>query len=74
MAESKLVQLNFENNGYSCVQYNVFSMLSLGRILISDLVVANLFMHSLQGITEGCFCYTQSSCAWCKVSRLYVHT
>ena len=28
----------------------VFSMLSLGRILISDLVVANLFMHSLPGM------------------------
>ena len=26
---------------------DVFSMLSLGHILISDLVVTNLFMHSL---------------------------
>ena len=52
MAESKLVQLNFENNSYNnYVQYciYVFSMLSLGRILISDLV-ANLFMHSLSDI------------------------
>ena len=39
MAENTLVQLNFE------VAY-VFNMLSLGCILISDLV-ANLFMHSL---------------------------
>ena len=32
-----------------CVQYNIyrFSMLSLGRIVILGLVVANLFMHSL---------------------------
>ena len=28
----------------------VFSMLSLGHILISDLVVANMFMHSLSGM------------------------
>ena len=28
----------------------VFSMLSLGRILISDLVVANLLMYSLPGM------------------------
>ena len=44
MAESKLVQLNS----------NVFSMLllSLGCILISDLVVTNLFMHSLSGIIK----------------------
>ena len=34
MAESKLVKLNFETK-------------SLGCIVISDLVVANLFMHSL---------------------------
>ena len=34
------------------VQYinYVFSMLSLGRILISDLVVIKLFMHSLSGM------------------------
>ena len=29
---------------------NVFSVLSLGRILISDLVVDNLFMYSLSDI------------------------
>ena len=34
MAESKLVQLNFENNIYSVYSYNIFSMLSLGHILI----------------------------------------
>ena len=48
MAKSKLVQLNLENDNYS-VQYNFMysaSMLSLGRILIPDLVVTNLFMHS----------------------------
>ena len=28
----------------------VFSMLSLGHIVISDLVIANLFMHSLPGM------------------------
>ena len=28
----------------------VFSLLSLGCILISDLVVADLFMHSLSGM------------------------
>ena len=50
MAESKLFQLNFENNNYnvySTNNINVFGMLSLGHILISDLVVANLFMPSL---------------------------
>ena len=32
-----------------CVQYSisVFSLLGLGHILMSDLVVAELFMHSL---------------------------
>ena len=29
---------------------NTFSMLSLGRIVISYLVVANVFMHSLSGM------------------------
>ena len=38
MAESKLVQLHY-----------IFSRLSLGQILISDLVVTNLFMYSLPG-------------------------
>ena len=54
MAESKLAgPIYFANNNYS---YNVssvvlvFSMLSLGRILISDLVVANLLMYSLPGM------------------------
>ena len=41
---------------YTIASYNVFSvvlvfsMLSLGRILISDLVVANLLMYSLRGM------------------------
>ena len=50
MAESKLVELNFENNTYSV--YSIIfmcSVLSLDCILISDLVVADLFMHSLPG-------------------------
>ena len=46
MSESKLVQLNFKNNSYS--MFYAFSMLSLGCILIQDLVVTNLFMHSLR--------------------------
>ena len=50
MAESKLAGLK------TVASYNVssmvfmFSMLSLGCILISDLVVTNLFMQSLTGI------------------------
>ena len=31
------------------INYNVFSMLSLGYILISDFLVINMFMHSLLG-------------------------
>ena len=67
MAESKLVQLNFENNIYSV--YSIifiiyaFSMLSLDCILISDFVVADFFMHSLPGMIllchflhRRCFC------------------
>ena len=53
MAESKLFQLIFENNSYnvySMNNINVFGMLSLGRILISDLAVADLFMPSLPGM------------------------
>ena len=45
MAESKLVHLNFKNSSIY-----IFSMLSLGHVLISDLVVADLFMHSLPGM------------------------
>ena len=55
MAESKLVgpiklckQLLASYNVFSVAL--VFSMLSLGRVLISDLVVANLLMHSLPGM------------------------
>ena len=54
MAESKLVQLNLEkiasHRVYSSYNIYVFNMLSLGHILILDLVVANLFMHSLPGM------------------------
>ena len=49
MAESKLIQLNFENYSYSVssiVFTYVFGMLSLGHIQMSDLV-ADLFMHSI---------------------------
>ena len=59
--------LKFENNSYnvSSIVYYVSSMLSLGCIPISNLVVINLFMHSLSGMillylatpffTEGVF-------------------
>ena len=49
MAESKFIQLNFENNSYIVCNY-LFSVLSLDRILISDLVITNLFMQSLPGM------------------------
>ena len=52
MAERKF-QLKFEKSSYdmsSIVFSCVFSMLSLVRILISDLVVANLIMHSLSSM------------------------
>ena len=59
MAESKLVKLNFENNSYS-----VYSV-----ILISDLVVTTLFMHSLPGmILQYCSFITSFYThvfAWC---------
>ena len=44
MTGSTLVQLNLVCSIYA------FSMLNLGRILIPDLVVANLLMHSLPGM------------------------
>ena len=50
MAESKFVQINFEDsscNVCGIIFSYVFSMLSLGRILISDYVVADLFMDLL---------------------------
>ena len=47
-------------------------MLGLGYILISDLVVANLFMHSLSGIillyTWPCLFYTKG--VLCEISSL----
>ena len=58
MAESKLAgpiklcrQQLASYNVFSVVL--VFSMLGLGRILISDLVVANLLMYSLPGIYDS---------------------
>ena len=54
MAESKLVQLNLETvasyNVSSIVCIYVFNMLRLGRILISHLVDADLFMHLLSSL------------------------
>ena len=48
MAENKLVQLNFENSSYS-VSSIVFMHSALhGQILMSDLVVANLFVLSFR--------------------------
>ena len=57
---------------------NVFSMLNLGHILISDLVIANLFMHSLPGMillyfatpfyTKRCFCMR-----YCIISFGFMH-
>ena len=38
-------------NVSSVVFSYVFSMLSFGHILISNLVVVNLFMHTLPGVT-----------------------
>ena len=53
MAESKLagpikLQTTASYNVFSVVL--VFSMLSLGCIPISDLIIANLLMHSLPGM------------------------
>ena len=48
----QLIQLTFANNrcyNVSIVVF-VFSMRNLGRILISNLVVANLLMYSLSGM------------------------
>ena len=78
MAESKLVQLNFENSSYnvSGIVCDAFSMLSLGHILISDLVATNFFMHSLPGMIlfyltmlyhQRCFCMRHHH--FCKVNN-----
>ena len=45
MAESKLVQLNYSNGVYS-----IIFMYSVWQVLISNLVVVNLFMHLLPGM------------------------
>ena len=57
-------------------------MLSLGHLLISDLVVTNLFMHSLSGIillnlaesfyTKGEISFTCNACM-CVHAHVYVH-
>ena len=67
MVESKLVQLNFENNSY-IVNIYVFSMLNFGHILISDFVVADLFMHSLSGMILLCLAtsFLHRKCFWMR--------
>ena len=47
--ESFKVQNSSFNVSSTVFMYSV-AVLSLGRIVISDLVVANLFMHSLSGM------------------------
>ena len=49
MAENKLASPELASYNVSSLIF-VFSMLSLGRILISDLIVANMFMRSLSGM------------------------
>ena len=84
MAESKSVQLNFENSSYNVciiIIFYAFSMLSLGHILISDLVIANLFMHSLSDMillylatsfhTKGI--YTQGYSQTLSDARAYIY-
>ena len=58
----------------------MFSMLSLGRILISDLVVANLLMYSLPGMILLYLampflhqrCFWMRSCMLMQIDLLYV--
>ena len=60
MHTNKTLQTIASYNVFSVVL--VFSMLSLGRILISDLVVTNLLMYSLPGMILLClaaFFYTK---------------
>ena len=70
MAENKLVQLNFETsyNMSNIIHIYAFSMLSHDHILISGLVVADLFMHSLwrhdSTLLGYAFSYTESVFAW----------
>ena len=63
-----------------CVVF-VFSMLSLGRILILDLVVVDFFMHSLPGMIllylplsflhQRCFWMRYIYvCVWCSVDNI----
>ena len=50
LAESKLVQIIFGNSSYnvsSIVRICAFSILSLGKTLIPNLVATNLFIHKL---------------------------
>ena len=82
MAICKLVQINFESIMY---QYNicVFSILYLavGCILISNLLVADLFMHSLSGMTLFylvMFFFTpkvllHEISSFCKASYIAIH-
>ena len=56
---------------------NVFSMLSLGCSLISDLVVNNLFMHSLTGMIllylAAPFLHQRCICMRYGYAHLHVH-
>ena len=74
MAESKLVQLNIENSSYnvcSIIFMHLVAMLSLCYILISDLVAADLLMHSLPGMILAMPLYTKGdfACDW----RIQLH-
>ena len=55
--------LKFENSSYvhmySIMCPVVFSMLSVGRIVISDLVIPNFFMHSLPTLLGCTIFYTE---------------
>ena len=81
MAESKLagpiklLQTIASYNVFSAVL--VFSMLSLGHILISDLLVANLLMYLLPGMILLYLAapfYTEGVFAWDTVLQKYTST
>ena len=67
-------------------QYSIyaFSMLNVGCILISDLVVADFFMHSLPGMIllyltasfshRRCFCMRQSGLLYVSIVFFYTFT
>ena len=76
MAESKLAQLNFGNSSYNkcSIVFMYFSMLRFGRILISSLVVADLFMHSLPGIqVKWLQLLTLRPCQFLNSNAMHMH-